>query len=399
MKTDKTQLLEKYLEEHNKKTSRNIIYITGIYLIFSLIWNNVFLLFHLDFSRANVNLFYIGFVLWLGTVLSLKYMKSSFKLKRHIVFIVVLVLLTFLYFGSGYHESWSFYLLLPLLAGLYGDKAFLMVYSILGSIFLLGYSIYYPVESAIDGIDISNRILVYAIVTSISFLLLKQFFGFFQKQVDSIVESTEKTLEQIVNSFIVAIEAKDTYTFGHSERVSQYAVQLAKRVPELNNEAALKRMKLMGLIHDIGKIHITESVLTKTTSLTQSEYEIIKTHTTHGAKMLEKIEGLSSLKDGVLYHHERWDGKGYPTNKKGDRIPLEARVLAVADAFDAMTSTRAYRNALPLKEAFSRLEQGKGSQFDPVLIDKLEEAKISWTKIHKTSKNELEEFEKLTDLL
>lgn len=397
---EKKKLLDEYLEEHNKKISRNIINISGVYLFVSIIWNLLFTLFHLDYSRANIYLLFIGLLLWIGVELSFRLLNFSYKLKRHIVFVYVLTLLTFLYFGSGYHESWSFYLLLPLLAGLYGDKNFLMLYSSFGAAFLLVNSIYFPINiQTIDEIDISNRILVFIIVSTISVLTLRQFFGFYLKQVDYIVESSEKTLEQIVDSFIVAIEAKDTYTFGHSERVSKYAVELAKMVPEFNSHASLKRIKLMGLIHDIGKIHIPEYVLSKPSSLTTNEYEIIKSHTTHGAKMLEKIEGLAPLKDAVLYHHERWDGKGYPTGKSGENIPLEARILAIADSFDAMTSTRAYRDAMPLKEAFSRLEQSKGTQFDPNLIELLQEIKISWMKIHKSSQNDLDEFEKITDLL
>lgn len=203
----------------------------------------------------------------------------------------------------------------------------------------------------------------------------------------------KQQFEQVVQSFIVAVEAKDQYTFGHSDRVSQYVVALAKKLPGYQDEQKLNHLRLSGLLHDIGKINIPEHILTKPTSLTEKEYEIIKTHTTFGSKMVEKVEGLEGLKNGVLYHHERWDGKGYPTGAKGKEIPIEARILAIADAFDAMTSTRSYRNGLSIEEAFQGLENGLGTQFDPSLAQAIEESRI-----HSESQNPFDEFERLTDL-
>jgi HD-GYP domain-containing protein (c-di-GMP phosphodiesterase class II) len=108
---------------------------------------------------------------------------------------------------------------------------------------------------------------------------------------------------------------------------------------------------------------------------------------------------LSTLKSGVLYHHERWDGRGYPAGLRGDDIPLEARILAVADAFDAMTSSRAYRQALTFQEACENLYQGKGTQFDPHLIDQLEAVQIAWRSIYNEYNDGFDEFERMTDLL
>lgn len=224
------------------------------------------------------------------------------------------------------------------------------------------------------------------------------FFLLLHSQEELDCNSMEATIEQVVQSFIVAVEAKDQYTFGHSDRVSQYAVALAKKLPEYQEVQKLKHLRLSGMLHDIGKINIPEHILTKPSSLTEKEYEVIKTHTTFGSKMVEKVEGLEGLKNGVLYHHERWDGKGYPTGAKGKEIPLEARILAIADGFDAMTSTRSYRNGLSIEEAFQRLENGLGTQFDPSLAQALEKAKPEFSRIHSESQNPFDEFERLTDL-
>jgi HD-GYP domain-containing protein (c-di-GMP phosphodiesterase class II) len=143
----------------------------------------------------------------------------------------------------------------------------------------------------------------------------------------------------------------------------------------------MQRIWFAGLVHDIGKINIPESILTKPGQLSIEEYAIIQTHPNVGYRMLEKIEELAALKNGVLYHHERWDGKGYPAGKKGLDIPLDARVLTIADAFDAMTSSRSYRDALTIEEAFERLISGAGTQFDPQLIENLKGIRTNIFKI------------------
>jgi putative nucleotidyltransferase with HDIG domain len=258
----------------------------------------------------------------------------------------------------------------------------------------------HPLVSGIfDSIDISNRILLYIVLGTFSYLLPRQLSQLYNNQVNLILSSVETTIEQVVKTFIVSIEAKDTYTFGHSERVSKYAIELASRLPEFADRKKLQTLRLSGLLHDIGKINIPESVLTKSTRLTEEEYELIKTHTVVGARMVEKISGLGLLKPGVLYHHERWDGKGYPTGANGEEIPIEARILSISDAFDAMTSSRSYRPALSFTEAFDRLREGRGTQFDPRLIDLLDEIILVWRGIYNDYYKDLSEFQTLLDFL
>ncbi|WP_244927376.1 HD-GYP domain-containing protein [Priestia filamentosa] len=221
----------------------------------------------------------------------------------------------------------------------------------------------------------------YIILSTLSFLVLQMLHLIYRRQVDLIKDSTETTIEEIVNTFVVAVEAKDVYTYGHSERVSQYAVALASSLPDYR-EQDLKRLRLSGLLHDVGKINVPEHILMKKGRLLEKEYETVKTHSTSGAQMIERMSRLQRLKAGVLYHHERWDGTGYPLGLKGRDISLDARVLAIADAFDAMTTTRSYRQGIKFEEAFYRLELAKGTQFDPWLIESLKDVKNRFREIY-----------------
>jgi len=165
-----------------------------------------------------------------------------------------------------------------------------------------------------------------------------------------------------VRSLAAAIDAKDPYTHGHSERVSEYAVAIAKEL-KLPSEK-IKNIRLAGLLHDIGKIGIREIILKKPAKLTESEYEEIKQHPEVGARILKKVEALETLIPALLHHHERWDGTGYVLNLKGNEIPIEARILAVADAFDAITTDRPYRNGKSFSEAIEEIKNCCGTQFD-----------------------------------
>ena len=172
---------------------------------------------------------------------------------------------------------------------------------------------------------------------------------------------------QIVRAMTEAIDAKDSYTKGHSGRVAEYAEMIAKRCGY--TEEQLNNLYMMSLVHDVGKIGIPDAVIRKTGRLTSEEYETIKTHPELGAKILGTIQGMPSLATGARWHHERYDGTGYPDGLAGDQIPEEARIIAVADAYDAMTSRRSYREALSQDAVREQIEQGRGSQFDPRFAD------------------------------
>lgn len=164
-----------------------------------------------------------------------------------------------------------------------------------------------------------------------------------------------------------SIDAKDPYTCGHSERVAL----LSKKLAELMgwSQARRERIYLCGLLHDIGKIGVPEAVLQKPGKLTCYEFDLIKKHPVIGAKIIRGIQEMEDLVPGVLHHHERMDGQGYPDGLQGEEIPIQARVLCVADALDAMTSNRPYRKAMPAKLAESEVFRAAGTQFDPDLVE------------------------------
>ncbi|WP_312854646.1 HD-GYP domain-containing protein [Pallidibacillus pasinlerensis] len=170
-----------------------------------------------------------------------------------------------------------------------------------------------------------------------------------------------------------------------------YAVSMAKATGKFK-ESELRYFYYACLLHDIGKINIPDAILTKPGKLSDNEYEIIKTHPIVGAEAIKDVEGIADYIDVVYHHHERWDGKGYPEGLVGEETPLLARITAVADAFDAMTSSRSYRPALPFEEACKRIEAGKGSQFDPKLVDLFLQIYPNWVEIS-------ENYYKVVDML
>jgi diguanylate cyclase (GGDEF)-like protein/putative nucleotidyltransferase with HDIG domain len=164
-----------------------------------------------------------------------------------------------------------------------------------------------------------------------------------------------------------AAEAKDPYTYGHSKKVNIYAVALAEAIGLSPDEVSA--LSAAALLHDIGKVGIPDKVLNKKGKLTKEDWETIKAHPKLGANIISTIPRLAPSVNSILYHHERWDGSGYPEGLKGEEIPLEARILAIADSFEAMTSARPYRPALSLEEVVTELRQGASLQFDPKLVE------------------------------
>lgn len=180
-------------------------------------------------------------------------------------------------------------------------------------------------------------------------------------------EKLEKSYMESIQTLRYTVEAKDKYTRGHSDRVSEYSVLIGKY---LNlSEDDLRTLKIGGLFHDIGKIGVPDSILLKTDKLTDDEYSEIKNHPTIGAHILSTATIFQDLIPIVKHHHERYDGNGYPGKLKGEDIPYFARIAAIADTFDAMTSKRTYRDALPLDVVRSEFERCKGTQFDSKICD------------------------------
>ena len=218
---------------------------------------------------------------------------------------------------------------------------------------------------------------------------------------EELMDQQEKLKKAYLDTIEVlrhTVEVKDIYTVGHSERVSKYSVLIAREMGLSDEEVEL--LEVGGLFHDIGKIGIPDGILTKASKLSDDEYSEIKNHPAIGVHILSGAEVFKEIMPIVLYHHERWDGKGYPKQLKGEAIPKLARIAAVADAFDAMTSNRAYRKALDLDFVIKEIENNLGSQFDPesgkALLKLVKDKREEILKIHKIDSDKKEETDNRT---
>lgn len=183
---------------------------------------------------------------------------------------------------------------------------------------------------------------------------------------ENLIKDLKELFSGTIKAIIEALDAKDSFTLGRSRRVTFYSLKMAEKL-NINN-AEKGRIELAGLLHDIGMIGVAEDILNKSQKLTQEEFEEIKKHVQHSVKILEDIKQLYEVIEIIKYHHEYYDGNGYPYGLKGDEIPLGSRVIALADAYDSMVSHRAYRPSLSSDEAMKIIEERSGTQFDPELV-------------------------------
>lgn len=182
-----------------------------------------------------------------------------------------------------------------------------------------------------------------------------------------LIREKEGLLISTVRSLVTALDSKDAYTRGHSERVALFSKRIAEQLDY--QPAAAERLYLAGLLHDVGKIGVSDAVLRKPDKLTDEEYDEIKRHPGEGWSILRDLEPMNYVLPGVLHHHEQVNGAGYPDGLAGEQIPLDARIMAVADAYDAMTSDRAYRAGMPHEKAVSILRSGAGTQWDAQCVE------------------------------
>jgi HD-GYP domain-containing protein (c-di-GMP phosphodiesterase class II) len=188
-----------------------------------------------------------------------------------------------------------------------------------------------------------------------------------------LLRQKEHMLIGTIRTLVNALDAKDSYTCGHSERVALYAKSIAQQLG-LSGQAA-ERIYVAGLLHDIGKIGVPDQVLLKPDRLSEHEFSVVQQHPVIGHNILKHIPQLERVLPGVLHHHESFDGHGYPHRLRGEAIPLDGRILAVADAYDAMTSARPYRAGMPAERAEEILRKGSGIQWDATVVDAFFEAK------------------------
>lgn len=228
---------------------------------------------------------------------------------------------------------------------------------------------------------VSLEILIFAIINIVSmviFVVRKNELEKLQaelarqvaEQTGELISQRQKMKElfmQTVSALSEAVDAKDRYTSGHSKRVAEYARLIAARMGKTKEEQ--EEICRAGLLHDVGKIRVPEEIINKAGKLTDEEFNIIKIHPVTGYHILQYISGSDMIAIGAKYHHERYDGKGYPNGLMGKKIPEVARILGVADSYDAMTSNRSYRKGLPQEVVRAEIEKGRGTQFDPDIAD------------------------------
>ena len=190
----------------------------------------------------------------------------------------------------------------------------------------------------------------------------------FEKVQRAARENQELFLSSI-RALAAAIDAKDPYTRGHSERVARYASAIAREMGLPSDEA--RKVRLSALLHDVGKIGVDDRIIRKPTALTDDEFELMKAHPVKGAAIMETIPQLADIIPGMKYHHEKWEGGGYPDGLKAEQIPLQARIVAVADAFDAMTTTRPYQKAMEVSYVLERLREMSSKRFDGAVVEAL----------------------------
>jgi len=175
------------------------------------------------------------------------------------------------------------------------------------------------------------------------------------------------TIHQLIDSVISILDARDPYTYEHSERVAYFSERIAIKMNLDSRSIAL--IHFAAHLHDIGKVGVPDYVLNKQGKLTNEEYNLMKSHPRIGYNIVKNIEVIKEISPLILYHHERWDGNGYPEGLKGNDIPLGARIIALVDSFDAMTSTRTYKNKMTVDEAFDELQRVSGTQLSPEVVD------------------------------
>jgi putative nucleotidyltransferase with HDIG domain len=250
----------------------------------------------------------------------------------------ILYIITVIFLGIGFYNKSTLFL------------TFFTILVVLSRFFLIPDS-----ETKLSNLLIYS--FTYLLITFISVSLMRY------------AQKVKSTYIELTAALSNALDSRDSYTWNHSENVSKYSLKIAKKM-ELPKETC-NIIRVGGLLHDIGKIGIPENILTKRGKLTDEEYNFIKTHPKIGYEILKHVSNFqeNGVLDIVLFHHERYDGKGYPKGLKGNKIPLIARIVAVADTFDAMTSKRVYRNEFNLEYTLDEIRKNKGTQFDPDIVD------------------------------
>ncbi len=293
------------------------------------------------------------------------------------------ILFPVMFFTSGgIHGGMPIWMVLGLVIGwvvIRNNKILYIVYG-LGLAFQCGcilYAEYHPIsvisfesERAVV-VDVIQSLILVSLIFGTVFRLYSHAYEKKKQELDSanaqLSEANERITFQAMYTLAKTIDAKDRYTKGHSMRVAEYSGMIAKRLGLSSEE--VEEITNMALLHDIGKIGVPDAIINKPSKLSADEYYIIQKHPGVGFDILSEMPEMKDIGVGARWHHERYDGTGYPDGLKGTEIPLPARIIGVADAYDAMTSNRSYRKFLSQENVKRELEEGRGTQFDPGIVD------------------------------
>ncbi len=286
------------------------------------------------------------------------------------------------FFSGGYHGGMPLWLLLSLVISwvIIRKNVILLIVYILSLVFQSGcilYSELHP-ETVVhfeNDHDVAIDVIQSLIVVSLIFgFIIKYQNRAYEKKKEELDEANallEKANERItmqsMYTLAKTIDAKDKYTNGHSMRVAKYSCLIAERMQF--SEEDRENLYHMAMLHDIGKIGVPDAIINKPSELTDDEYYVIKSHPSMGSDILSEMPEFEDIGTGARWHHERYDGTGYPDGLKGEEIPLNARIISVADAYDAMTSNRSYRKYMQQETVREELLKGRGKQFDPGITD------------------------------
>ena len=302
------------------------------------------------------------------------YNKNWLFLKYFVTF-SFLIMYTFTLFTGNTVLCFTYIFPIILLLILYYDPTLIIVTGLFSTVLNIT-AIFIKTYNKIDksgGKDMEIQLAIIILCFAAAYIVSK----FYKRNTDVNLENTQTIINQIeqinkmslqtITTIANIIDARDNYTKGHSTRVADYTALLAYKLGMNKNE--IEDIHSIALLHDIGKLGIPDSILNKPGKLTNEEYQVMKNHTVIGGNILKDMSMLKDIDLGAKYHHERYDEKGYPDGLKGEQIPYIARIISVADAFDAMTSDRVYRKHLDSIIVINELEKGKSTQFDPVIAD------------------------------
>jgi putative nucleotidyltransferase with HDIG domain len=293
------------------------------------------------------------------------------------------ILFPIMYFTSGgYHGGMPLWLLLSLVISWVVIRRNRILYAVygLGLLFQCGCILYsekhpeavtmFSSEHA-EAMDVIQSLVLVSLIFGIITKYKNIAYEKKQRELDEanavLQQSNQRITMQAMYTLAKTIDAKDRYTNGHSMRVAKYSEMLAGRMGLSEDEVS--EIRQMAMLHDIGKIGVPDEIINKKSTLSEDEYDVIKGHPLTGFNILAEMPEMNNIGTGARWHHERYDGTGYPDGLKGEEIPVSARIICVADAYDAMTSNRSYRKYIPQKIVKQELENGRGSQFDPKIAD------------------------------